>query len=86
MLIVTHRNVNDVEQWVYEDKQVIFNRKWTENGIWHKSIGQSELVLSKLGGVYQVLIDGIENYKAEGEWNIIVYDKIVGKVISNLTY
>ena len=86
VLIVTHRNASDVEQWVYENKQVIFNRKWTENGIWHKSIGESELVLSKLGGVYQVLIDGIENYKAEGEWNIIVYDKIVGKVISNLTY
>lgn len=88
VIIVTDSKdgMDDVEQWVYENKQIVFNHKWAENNIWHTDIGDSELVLSKLGGVYQVLIDGIEHYKADARWNIVVYDKITQTVVANLSY
>ena len=89
VLIVSKRSATgfgNVEQWVYENKEIVFNRIWEKDGVWHRAIGDSELVLSKLGMVYQILIDGVENYKAEGEWNIVVYDKLLDKVVANLVY
>lgn len=89
ILIVTNAqagNGSELEQWVYENGSVRFNRLWQDNGIAHMKIGKSELVLSKLGGVYQILIDGVEHYQADGKWNIIVYDKITGNVTANLNF
>ena len=89
ILIVTNAqagNGSELEQWVYENGSVRFNRLWQDNGIAHMKIGKSELVLSKLGGVYQILIDGVEHYQADGKWNIIVYDKITGSVTANLNF
>ncbi len=73
-------------QWVYQDGKVALDVRWEENGMRHIKIGTSELVLIKLGGVYQVMIDGVDNYQSGGRWNIIVYDKITGKTAANLVY
>lgn len=89
ILIVTNAQAGDgseMEQWVYENGSVRFNRLWQESGIAHMKVGKSELVLSKLGGVYQILIDGVEHYQAGGKWNIIVYDKITDSVTANLSF
>lgn len=89
ILIVTKTDTgkkNKVEQWVYEDCKVALNVKWKENGMQHMKIGKSELVLSKLGGVYQILIDGVEHYQPGSKWNIIVYDKITDSVTANLNF
>ena len=89
ILIVTkfdYEKKNKVEQWVYEDCKVALNIKWKENGMQHMKIGKSELVLSKLGGVYQILIDDIDHYQAGSRWNIIVYDKITQNVTANLNF
>ena len=74
------------QQWVYQNGKMALNVEWEDNGIKHMKIGKSELVLSKLGGVYQVLIDGEDRYQAGSKWNIIVYDKIVGDVTANLVF
>ena len=75
-----------VQQWVYQNCKMAMNVEWEDNGIRHMKIGKSELVLAKLGGVYQVLIDGEDYYQAGSRWNIIVYDKIVGDVTANLVF
>lgn len=91
VIIVTRSNAEKgkkakVQQWVYQNCEMALNVQWEDNGIRHMKIGKSELVLSKLGGVYQVLIDGTDNYQAGSRWNIIVYDKIVGGVTANLVF
>jgi hypothetical protein len=85
VLIVTERGIN-VRQWVYEDCKVALDIEWQEDGIEHMNIGKSKLGLSKLGTVYQVLIDGVERYQQDGRWNIVVYDKIVGDVVADLNF
>ncbi len=75
-----------VQQWVYENGKMALNVEWKENGIRHMKIGKSELVLSRLGGVYQVLIDDENYYQAGSRWNIIVYDKIIEGVAANLVF
>lgn len=91
VIIVTRANVGKgskakVQQWVYQNCKMAMNVEWKDNGIRHMKIGKSELVLSKLGGVYQILIDGEDQYQAGSRWNIIVYDKIVGDVTANLVF
>lgn len=75
-----------VQQWVYQNCKMALNVEWEDNGIRHMRIGKSELVLSKLGGVCQVLIDGEDQFQAGSRWNIIVYDKIVQAVTANLVF
>lgn len=75
-----------VQQWVYQSCEMAMNVQWADNGIEHMRIGKSELVLSKLGGVYQVLIDGVDYYQAGSRWNIIVYDMLVGDVTANFVF
>lgn len=87
VLIVTDAEYDGgVRQWVYQDCKIALDMKWQENGIRHMKIGESELVLSKLGTVHQILIDGVENYQAGTRWNIIVYDKILNSVTANLMF
>jgi hypothetical protein len=62
------------------------SKEWLEDGIEHMNIGKTKLVLSRLGAVYQILIDGVEYYQAGGRWNIIVYDKIIGEVVADLNF
>ena len=76
----------NVEQWVYQDCKMALHVQWEENGIRHMRIGDSELVLSRLGDVYQILIDGVEHYQSERKWNIIVYDKVTKSVTANLGF
>ena len=87
VLIVTDRqNGGSVRQWVYKDCQVAFDRSWKADGIHHMKIGKSELVLSKIGHAYQILIDGVEQYQAGGRWNIVVYDTVLNCVTANLVF
>jgi hypothetical protein len=86
IIIVTDSGSENVRQWVYENCQVKLDISWTDDGIKHMKIGKSKLVLSKLGAVYQILIDGIENYQAGSRWNIIVYDKVTQSVVANLNF
>lgn len=87
VLIVTDaQNGGGVRQWVYQDCTVALDLKWQEDGIRHMKIGESELVLSKLGSLQQILIDGVEQYQTQIRWNIIVYDKILGNVAANLVF
>lgn len=79
-------DVRNVHQWVYRDGEVALDVKWKEDGVKHMRIGKSELVLSKLGSVYQVLLDGINQYQPGKRWNITVYDKITKKVTANLAF
>ena len=73
-------------QWVYQDGRVALDVTWEENGMRHMRIGRSELVLVKLGGTYQVLIDDIDNYQPGSRWNIIVYDKMTESIAANLVF
>lgn len=86
VLIVTDTENGSVRQWVYQDCKVALEMKWQDDGIQHMKIGESELVLSKLGIVHQILIDGVEHYQAGARWNIIVYDKILNSVTANLMF
>lgn len=87
VLIVTDaENGGGVRQWVYQDCKVALDLIWQEDGIRHMKIGESELVLSKLSTLHQILIDGVEQYQAGTRWNIIVYDKVLGTVTANLTF
>lgn len=89
VLIVTDTGIQkgkSVQQWVYQDGRVALNVKWKDNGIRHLKIGESELVLLKLGGAYQVLIDDIDYYQAGKRWNIIVYDKITKDVTASMVF
>jgi hypothetical protein len=86
ILIVTDFGSGNIKQWVYEDCSVAISKEWLEDGIEHMNIGKSKLVLSKLGMVYQILIDGVEYYQSGGRWNIIVYDKIIGEVVADLNF
>ena len=87
VLIVTDaENGGGVRQWVYQDCKVALDFMWQEDGIRHMKIGESELVLSKLSTLHQILIDGVEQYQAGTRWNIIVYDKVLGTVTANLTF
>jgi len=80
------KNESNVEQWVYQDCKLALHVQWEENGINHMRIGDSELVLSRLGDVYQILIDGVEYYQSESKWSIIVYDKVIKGVTANLVF
>jgi hypothetical protein len=71
---------------MYEDCNLVTDKYWTEDGIEHMKIGKSRLVLSKLGTVYQILIDGVEKYSSEGRWNIVVYDKLLNDVVADLNF
>lgn len=75
-----------IQQWVYQNRKMTLHVQWEDNGIHHMKIGKSELVLSKLGDVYQTLIDGVEYYQPESKWNIVVYDKITKSVTANLVF
>lgn len=75
-----------IQQWVYQNRKMTLHVQWEDNGIHHMKIGKSELVLSKLGDVYQTLIDGVEYYQSESKWNIVVYDKITKSVTANLVF
>ncbi len=87
VLVVTDaQNKGGVRQWVYQDCSVALDLIWQDDGIRHMKIGESELVLSKLGALHQILIDGVEQYQAGTRWSIIVYDKILGSVTANLTF
>jgi hypothetical protein len=86
VIIVTDRGGESVRQWVYEDSKIKLDIDWQEDGIEHMNIGKSKLVLSKLGVVYQVLIDGVEKYQDGGRWNIIVYDKLINDVVADLNF
>ncbi|MBO5144534.1 MAG: hypothetical protein J6C19_03235 [Lachnospiraceae bacterium] len=89
VLIVTDRKAGGgkkVQQWVYEDCKVVLDILWEDVGIRHRKIGESELVLSKLGSMHQVLIDDADFYQAGGRWNIIVYDKITKTVAASLNF
>lgn len=89
VIIVTRTELekgSKVQQWVYENNKMKINVQWEDNGTRHMRIGESELVLSRLGNVYQILIDGVEHYQSESKWNIIVYDKTVGGVTANLVF
>lgn len=86
-LIVTDAQHNGgVRQWVYEDCRVALDLEWQDDGIRHRKIGESELVLAKMGPLQQVLIDGVEHYQAGKRWNITVYDKILGSVAADLMF
>ena len=76
----------DAHQWVYEDGKVALDVMWEENGMRHMKIGTSELVLAKLGGVYQVMIDDVDNYQPGSRWNMVVYDKITKNVVASLVF
>ncbi len=76
----------DAHQWVYEDGKVALDVMWEENGMRHMKIGTSELVLAKLGGVYQVMIDDVDNYQPGSRWNMVVYDKITKSVVASLVF
>ncbi len=89
VLIVTETNVDNsgkVQQWVYEDKRVVWKQFWEKDGVAHRKIGDSELVLAKLGAIYQVLIDGVEQYQAGSKWNIVVYDKVTKSVSASFAF
>lgn len=88
VLIVTDADAGNgtAHQWVYEDCGVALDIRWRDDGIRHMKIGKSELVLSRLGAVYQILIDGVEQYQAGSRWNIVVYDKITKSVTGNLSF
>lgn len=87
VIIVTDaQDIKNVHQWVYKDGAVALDLKWQADGIRHMKIGESELVLSKLGDLYQILVDGAEQYQAGKRWNITVYDKITKKVAANLIF
>lgn len=75
-----------IQQWVYQNRKMTLHVQWEDDGIHHMKIGKSELVLSKLGDVYQTLIDGVEYYQSESKWNIVVYDKITKSVTANLVF
>ena len=87
VLIVTDaKNGSRVRQWVYQDCSVWLDLIWQENAIHHMKIGDSGLVLSKKGGTYQILIDGVECYQPGKRWNIVVYDKVLKGVTANLCF
>ena len=87
VLIVTDAHSSGgVRQWVYQDCQVALDLIWQEDGIRHRKIGESELVLAKMGPLHQVLIDGVEHYQAGSRWNITVYDRILNSVVADLTF
>lgn len=87
VLIVTDAgNIGSVRQWVYQDCSVALDLTWDEDGIRHMKIGESELVLAKMGMLHQILIDGVEHYQAGSRWNIIVYDRVLGSVTANLVF
>jgi hypothetical protein len=89
VLIVTETNADNsgkVQQWVYEDKRVVWKQFWEKDGVAHRKIGDSELVLAKLGAIYQVLIDGVEQYQAGSKWNIVVYDKVTKSVSASFAF
>jgi hypothetical protein len=86
VIIVTDSQSDTVHQWVYEDLKVVLDKDWLDDGIEHMNIGKSKLVLSKLGTVYQILIDGVEEYQSEGRWNIVVYDKLLNDVVADLNF
>ncbi|MDE5824901.1 MAG: hypothetical protein K2H91_09525, partial [Lachnospiraceae bacterium] len=89
VLIVTDRkagNGKEVQQWVYQDCEIALEVQWQDDGIRHIRIGESELVLAKTGGFYQVLIDNVNHFQAGSRWNIIVYDKVTEGVVANLVF
>lgn len=88
ILIVTNTGADrQVEQWIYENRQIAFQRLWQENDLVHRRLGaDSELVLLKQDGLYQILIDDVQEYQAGSRWNIIVYDKITGSITANLCF
>lgn len=90
VLVVTDTNYgpdkNYVHQWVYDDGKILIDHTWEETGIKHVKIGKSEFVLSKYGPLYQILIDGVENYEEGSRWHIIVYDKAANDVVKKLQF
>ncbi|MDE6054671.1 MAG: hypothetical protein K2G55_13110, partial [Lachnospiraceae bacterium] len=89
VLIVTDRkagNGKKVQQWVYQDCEIALEVQWQDDGIRHIQIGESELVLAKTGGFYQVLVDNVNHFQAGSRWNIIVYDKVTEDVVANLVF
>lgn len=75
-----------VKQWVYEDCRIRLEKQWDEDGVIHLKTDNKKIVLSKLGGIYQILIDGVESYTPGTRWNIVVYDKTTHEISANLCF
>lgn len=94
IMVVTYRGVKSKKknksmaprQWVYKNKELIMEQEWTEEGIHHEKIGDSELVLRSDTTTQQVIIDNME-YNTTGQlWSVVIYDLITGEVAISLGF
>lgn len=85
-LILTKNSVKPKQQWVYIDGKLHMSKSWEEDGIEHMKIGKSELVLSRQGAMYQVLIDDTDYYQGNSNWSIVVYDTFTNRVAASLAF
>lgn len=66
--------------WILEDRELIYKTGETE-GFYNRNLADSNLLVSRAGGVNAVIVDKVHYHTVEDGINILVYDKVLEKVV-----
>lgn len=87
-VILTYKGGKDKQQyqWIYVEGEPVVSKAWSEDGIEHKTVEGTEVVLVRERKALQVLIEGINYYTPQNNWSAIVYDLKTKEVVAVLGY
>ena len=87
-VILTYKGGKDKQQyqWIYVEGEPVVSKAWSEDGIEHKTVEGTEVVLVRERKALQVLIEGINYYTPQNNWSAIVYDLKTNEVVAVLGY
>uniref|UniRef100_UPI0040562EB3 hypothetical protein n=1 Tax=Acetatifactor sp. TaxID=1872090 RepID=UPI0040562EB3 len=66
--------------WVYDDGKLVY-ATGEEDDLYHKDLGNSNLVITREEGVNTVLVDKQNCQTVSDGINFVVYDKVLGEVV-----
>lgn len=73
-------------QGLYVEGKEVFYKVWEEDGIEHKTIQGTEIVIIRQEKNMQVFIENEYFYYPKKKWNVIVYDLKLQEVVATLDY
>lgn len=73
-------------QGLYIQGEEVFSKVWETDGIEHRTIEDTEMVIVRNDGNMQVYIENENYYQPQKKWNVIVYDLKQEKVVAILDF
>lgn len=73
-------------QWIYVEGKPVYTKVWEDDGVSHKSIGDLEVVFVRERKILNVFLDGESYYEPQKNWDVIIYDMKMKKVVAQLGF